>query len=65
MHLGVDEDFRPARRAHPALRVDGYEALCAALGAAGHPVRPDDDIPGVRRGYVDDPFGNRIELIEG
>jgi hypothetical protein len=44
--------------------VEGFEALCAELEAHGHPVRPDHDLPGVRRGYVDDPFGNRIELIE-
>jgi catechol 2,3-dioxygenase-like lactoylglutathione lyase family enzyme len=64
VHLGVEEDFRPAKKAHPALRVEGFEALCDALRAAGHAVRPDHDIPGVRRCYVDDPFGNRIELIE-
>ena len=65
LHLGVEADFRPARKAHPALRVDGFESLCAALEQAGHVVRPDHEIPGVRRGYVDDPFGNRIELIDG
>ncbi len=64
LHLGVEEDFRPARKAHPAIRVDGFDALCSALEEAGHPVRPDHEIPGIRRGYVDDPFGNRIELIE-
>ncbi|MHB1928944.1 MAG: VOC family protein [Acidimicrobiales bacterium] len=62
VHYGVDPDFRPARRAHPALRVVGLDALAAALGPAW---RWDDDLPGVRRGYVDDPFGNRIELIDG
>ena len=65
VHLGVDEDFRPARKAHPALRVQGFASLGAVLEAAGHPVRPDHAIPGVQRCYVDDPFGNRIELIEG
>ena len=65
VHLGVEHDFHPARKAHPALRVDGYEVLCAVLDRGGHRVRPDDEIPGVRRGYVDDPFGNRIELIDG
>ena len=64
VHLGVEADFRSAKKAHPALRVEGFEALCAELEAHGHPVRPDHDLPGVRRGYVDDPFGNRIELIE-
>jgi catechol 2,3-dioxygenase-like lactoylglutathione lyase family enzyme len=65
IHLGAEADFRPARKAHPALVVSGYDALCERLSAAGHPVRPSDELPGVRRCHVDDPFGNRIELIEG
>jgi catechol 2,3-dioxygenase-like lactoylglutathione lyase family enzyme len=63
LHLGVEADFRPARKAHPALVIDGLEDLAVALGDAGHPVRWDDELPGVRRCHVDDPFGNRIELI--
>ena len=65
LHLGVEEEFRPARKAHPALRVDGFDTLCETLEASGHPVRPDHEIPGIKRCYVDDPFGNRIELIQG
>jgi catechol 2,3-dioxygenase-like lactoylglutathione lyase family enzyme len=64
LHLGAEADFRPAKKAHPALVVQGYEALCAKLKAAGVPVRPSDELPGVRRCHVDDPFGNRLELIE-
>jgi catechol 2,3-dioxygenase-like lactoylglutathione lyase family enzyme len=64
LHLGVEDDFRPARKAHPALVVEELDALGASLVAAGHTVRFDDEVPGVRRCYVDDPFGNRIELIE-
>ena len=64
IHLGVEEDFRPARKAHPALRADGFDELCRALDGAGHSVRFDTELAGVRRCYVDDPFGNRIELIE-
>jgi len=64
LHLGVEDDFRPARKAHPALVVEDLDDLCASLEAAGHGVRFDDEIPGARRCYVDDPFGNRIELIE-
>src|SRR5262252_123060 len=64
IHLGVESDFRPARKAHPALMVRGFDALCAALKEAGVSIRPDDEIPSVRRCHVDDPFGNRIELIE-
>jgi catechol 2,3-dioxygenase-like lactoylglutathione lyase family enzyme len=63
LHLGVEDDFRPARKAHPALVVEDLDALCAVLGSAGHEVRLDDEVPDVRRCYVDDPFGNRIELI--
>ncbi|WP_374526759.1 VOC family protein [Novosphingobium sp.] len=64
LHLGIEADFRPARKAHPALLVDDLAALGVLLGAAGHPVTPDDALPGTARGYVDDPFGNRIELIQ-
>jgi len=63
LHLGVEADFRPARKAHPALVVRGLGALCDRLVAAGHEVRPDHELVGVERCYVDDPFGNRIELI--
>ncbi len=64
LHLGVEEGFRPARKAHPASIAENLDELSQALRAAGHEVRFDDEIPGVRRCYVDDPFGNRIELIE-
>ena len=63
VHLGVEDDFRPAKKAHPALAVTGIEGLCAILEAAGHPVRRTEDVPGVPQWYVDDPFGNRIELL--
>jgi catechol 2,3-dioxygenase-like lactoylglutathione lyase family enzyme len=63
VHLGVEGDFRPAKKAHPALVVADLDALIADLVAAGHSWRPDEELPGVRRGYVDDPFGNRIEII--
>jgi catechol 2,3-dioxygenase-like lactoylglutathione lyase family enzyme len=63
IHLGVEEDFRPARKAHPALMVRDLPALEAALRAAGVEVRPNPDaLPGAGA-YVDDPFGNRIELV--
>lgn len=63
VHLGVDPDFRPARKAHPAVVVEDLDALILTLEAAGVAWRDDRDLPGVRRGYVDDPFGNRIEII--
>lgn len=64
LHLGADPEFRPARKAHPALVVEDLDSLVERLHAAGVAVRPDEDLPGVRRCYVDDPFGNRIELID-
>ncbi|HZU80019.1 MAG TPA: VOC family protein [Acidimicrobiales bacterium] len=64
LHLGVEEGFVPARKAHPALRVEGLDHLVARLAGASHAVRFDDELPEVRRCYVDDPFGNRIELID-
>ena len=63
VHLGVEEDFRPARKAHPAFAVSNLDDLCATLEAAGHPVRHSEDVPGLPQSYVDDPFGNRIELL--
>jgi catechol 2,3-dioxygenase-like lactoylglutathione lyase family enzyme len=62
VHLGVDQDFRPARKAHPCFRVRDLNALQRALEESGVTVTPDDAIPGVRRFYADDPFGNRLEF---
>jgi catechol 2,3-dioxygenase-like lactoylglutathione lyase family enzyme len=62
LHLGVEEQFRPARKAHPALRVASVEELRALAERLGE-VRWDDDLPGFQRFYVDDPFGNRIEVL--
>ena len=64
LHLGVEADFRPARKAHPALVVDDLTALTACLAAAGFGVTPDDELAGIVRCFVADPFGNRIELIQ-
>jgi catechol 2,3-dioxygenase-like lactoylglutathione lyase family enzyme len=68
LHVGVEEPFRPAAKAHPALAVASVgelEALAASLEAAGIDVRWADDaeIPGQRRFHVSDPWGNRLELI--
>ena len=65
VHLGVEQDFRPAKKAHPALRVRDLPALEDALTAAGVAIRPNPDQPPGAGCYVDDPFGNRIELIAG
>lgn len=63
IHLGEEEEFRPARKAHPALLVSDIAGLAKALETAGHAVRWNDELPGRTRCFVDDPFGNRIELI--
>jgi catechol 2,3-dioxygenase-like lactoylglutathione lyase family enzyme len=64
VHLGVEEDFVPARKAHPALIVEGLRELATNLQRAGYPVSRDRPLEGYDRLYVDDPFGNRIELME-
>jgi catechol 2,3-dioxygenase-like lactoylglutathione lyase family enzyme len=63
LHLGVEEDFRAAKKSHPALRCFDYDGLTSRLRAAGVETKEDESIPGVRRCHVFDPFGNRIELI--
>ena len=63
LHLGVEEEFRPARKAHAALLVDDLDELAAELKAAGYDCVPaDGEIPGVRRSHSHDPFGNRVEF---
>jgi catechol 2,3-dioxygenase-like lactoylglutathione lyase family enzyme len=64
IHLGVEADFKPARKTHPALIVEDLGGLSAALDRAGYPARADEPLEGYDRVYVDDPFGNRIELME-
>jgi len=63
IHLGVEADFRPARKAHPALPVYDLRGLVARLRQAGVDV-VDDELAGYYRVYVCDPFGNRLELME-
>ena len=64
IHLGVEADFRPARKAHPALLVSDLETLVARLKQHNVHVIDDDPLEGYLRVYVADPFGNRIELME-
>ncbi|MGI9383732.1 MAG: VOC family protein [Methyloligellaceae bacterium] len=64
VHLGVDEAFSPARKAHPAFIVSGLSEHIETLRKAGFDPRPDEPLAGYDRVYVDDPFGNRIELME-
>ena len=64
LHLGVERDFRPAKKAHVALQVEGLAELVEKLTAAGVTVRRDEPLVGYDRVYVDDVFGNRVELLE-
>lgn len=64
VHLGVERDFRPARKAHPAFVVRGLRDLAADLRARGFEVAADEPLEGFDRLYAADPFGNRIELME-
>jgi catechol 2,3-dioxygenase-like lactoylglutathione lyase family enzyme len=65
LHVGVEAEFRPARQAHPALRIDAatLDELASRLRDVGAPVRWDDELPHVRRFFTDDPWGNRLELL--
>jgi catechol 2,3-dioxygenase-like lactoylglutathione lyase family enzyme len=65
IHVGIEDPFVPARKAHPALRVSGeaFDLLADRLAAAGLPVAWDAGLPGHRRFYTADPFGNRLELL--
>jgi catechol 2,3-dioxygenase-like lactoylglutathione lyase family enzyme len=63
VHVGVEQEFTPARKAHPAFHVRSLDALAGRLRDAGVEVADDDSLPGVRRAYVHDPFGNRLELV--
>jgi catechol 2,3-dioxygenase-like lactoylglutathione lyase family enzyme len=64
VHLGVENDFRPAKKAHPAVLVVNLAELLARCRNAGYAVTIDAPLPGYERTYVADPFGNRIELLE-
>ena len=63
LHLGVEEEFRPAKKAHPALFVTQFEDSIAAMRDAGFKMTDDTSLPNVRRAFISDPFGNRIELV--
>jgi catechol 2,3-dioxygenase-like lactoylglutathione lyase family enzyme len=64
LHLGVEDDFRPARKAHPGLLWPDLDDLAARLTAAGYPVTwGNDELPGMRRFYSEDVHGNRLEFL--
>ncbi|MCX4906184.1 VOC family protein [Streptomyces sp. NBC_00878] len=64
LHLGIEADFRPAKKAHPGLRVADIESYATRLAACGAAVTWDDKLPGHRRFYSEDPVGNRLEFLE-
>jgi catechol 2,3-dioxygenase-like lactoylglutathione lyase family enzyme len=66
LHIGVEDGFVPARKAHPAIRAVGGEldVLAESLQDAGQQVLWDEALTGIRRFYSQDPWGNRIELLE-
>jgi catechol 2,3-dioxygenase-like lactoylglutathione lyase family enzyme len=64
LHLGVDPEFRPAKKAHVGFVVSDLDAIAQRCQAAGYEPRPDFNLIDRRRFFVDDAFGNRIELIE-
>jgi len=64
VHLGVEEPFHPALKAHPAFEVGRLEAMCEKLASHEIAFSHGREIPGIRRIYVSNPFGNRIEILQ-
>ncbi|SIS39848.1 VOC family protein [Salimicrobium flavidum] len=64
LHVGIEDPFTPAKKAHPAFEVDGLKEMMKELERKGVEVKQDDKLPGAERCYIHDPFGNRIELLE-
>ncbi|MFE9096614.1 VOC family protein [Streptomyces sp. NPDC007264] len=64
LHVGIEPGHRPSKKAHPGLRVTDIEAYAARLAAHGATVAWDDDLPGHKRFYSEDPVGNRLEFLE-
>jgi catechol 2,3-dioxygenase-like lactoylglutathione lyase family enzyme len=65
LHVGVEQNFRPAKKAHPAFVTSDLDELRQALLARRIKVSDDDSIPGTRRFHAEDPWGNRLEFVEG
>jgi catechol 2,3-dioxygenase-like lactoylglutathione lyase family enzyme len=64
LHLGVEDPFTPAKKAHPGFRVNSLKNAISYLETRGIAYRTDIDLPDFKRIYIDDPYGNRIELLE-
>lgn len=65
IHVGIEPDFKASKKAHPALRCSNYQQTIQRLQDFGIEVKEADGMPGVLRAHILDPFGNRIELIDG
>ena len=64
LHIGVEQEFRAAKKAHPAFAVENLDALRQTLLQRGYPAIDDENLPGSRRFYSEDPWGNRLEFVE-
>lgn len=64
IHIGIEEAFQPARKAHPAFRVNDITAFKQHIQQQNIKVKEDDRLPGATRFYMEDPFGNRLEFLE-
>jgi catechol 2,3-dioxygenase-like lactoylglutathione lyase family enzyme len=64
LHIGVEKDFRPAKKAHPAFTASDLNELRQALLARGVKITDDSSVPGTRRFFAEDPWGNRLEFVE-
>ena len=64
VHLGIESDFHAAKKAHPAFLVDDLDTLRTTLSTAGYPIIDDEPLPGHKRFYSRDPFGNRLEFLK-
>jgi catechol 2,3-dioxygenase-like lactoylglutathione lyase family enzyme len=63
LHLGVEENFAPQKKAHPAFIAADLDDIAATFMMAGYPVKWDETLPDRQRFYTDDPFGNRLEFM--
>ena len=64
LHIGVEKDFAPAKKAHPAFAVNDIDELKSRLSQRGVTVHDDEANPGVKRTFAEDPWGNRLEFVE-
>ncbi|PUB14631.1 VOC family protein [Paenisporosarcina sp. OV554] len=64
IHVGIEEPFLPAKKAHPAFEVSDIDALSSHIIEKGVSIQEDHRLPGAKRFYVNDPFGNRLEFLE-